>query len=335
MAKRINVKFGDFKKAKKLGKFSDDGGIGASLYEVDCEVVKAEYAVDKDKKQIKSPKGNRLVDLNCKINDGKNDMYFNVKYYETDFSPKLKEVTPTDAIKKFVRINLSNGGDGFGSISIENYKTDEGQYKSVIKLFGANVNKAIKQEDGTYMIKIQDGSYTFEASKNLQISAKGFIEEIADIDQYMTDNYTESTNTLKLDLYCFEGGNKPLPIAFEGLETDRAERLLAMLKEQGSKAIGIRGTVKKCFSKSKVVKEANNEFETINDTIDITTYISVNMKENGSYYFKLLNNEGSLNITFTGEDDKKMATEKNVKKISTKEVEESEENQTEDDSFDF
>ena len=54
MSERIEVTFGDVKKSKRAGKFNSDEGIGAGFYNLDCEVTKAEYAKNKEGKEIKS-----------------------------------------------------------------------------------------------------------------------------------------------------------------------------------------------------------------------------------------------------------------------------------------
>lgn len=308
MAEKLEVTFGEVKKEKRAGKYNSGNGIGAGFYNIDCEVTKAEYAKNKEGKDIKSAKGSKLVALNCKVNDGKSDTYFNVKYYETDFSPKLKDITPTDKLKKFARVSLSNGGDGFGSIRISNYEK-EGKTKSAIEFYGANVNKAIKQGE-EYIIKTDNGNEAFEPNYVVNITAKGFVEPITDTEKFIENNYNEAKKSIKFKLYCFENA-EALPIVFEDIDKEKAIRLLAKMKESENKVIGINGDIKKYFTKSKVEVESTDEFESAKDEFDIFTGISVGIKEDGKYRFKVLDNEGTLTVN---NEKTNVTTTSNVKK---------------------
>jgi hypothetical protein len=293
MSERIEVTFGDVKKSKRVGKFNSDEGIGAGFYNLDCEVTKAEYGKNKEGKEIKSAKGSKLVVLNCKINDGKSDTYFNVKYYETDFSPKLKDITPTDKLKKFVRIGLSNGGEGFGSIRISNY-IKEGKTKSSIEFYGANVNRAIKQGED-YVIKTDESTEIFEMNSFINMTVKGFIEKINDTEKFIDKNFNEEKGTIKFKLYAFEN-SEAIPVVFENIDKEKAIRLVAKMKESEGNVVGINGDIKRYFTKSKIQSESTDEFESGKDDFDITTAISVGIKEDGKYKFKVLNNNGTLTV---------------------------------------
>jgi len=201
------IKLEGFKKQKRMGRLGENAvGVAVS---VNAEVVKAEYSKNNDGVKVVSKGGNNQITLFCRVSNTitKKDggtatipTYFNVKYYETDFSPTLKEITPTDKLKKFAGISLSNGGEGFGAFKVRNYKSKDDKPKSTVEIFGGNVKRATKKE-GIYYIETFNGEEPFLEDRVLNVTYKGVFQPIKDTESFMINNYNEKAEELRVKMY--------------------------------------------------------------------------------------------------------------------------------------
>lgn len=276
----MGVKFEGVEREKSLGKISSNTfGISTN---VRAEVVQAEYAKDNEGKLIKSGAGNKKVSLNCKVineitkNDGSKatiPTYFNVDYYETDFSPKLKEVKPTENLSKFIEVKYNNGGCGkektdtpFGWFKVRNYQKDDGRYKNTININGGNIQVAIKKE-GVYTVKDFDGNpMVYETDNSIRTTIKGFIKPINDTEDFIKHNYNSGLKRLDFDVYYMEndGDSKydtTMPCSLENIEKDKVMKFIEFVKNTEDTIVGFKGEIKK-YSINKESTEESTQTNT-------------------------------------------------------------------------
>ena len=257
------IKFEDVVKSKSLGMIKAGTGIGVSTV-VYASVIEAKYAKDKDGKVKKSKAGNKQIKLNCKTTedvtkkDGakvKIPHFFNVTYYETEYSPKLKEIQTTDKVQKYAEVKFNTGGLGkdgrlpFGSFKIRNYEGQDGSMKTATSFFGGNVQVA-RKINGVYVVKDFDGKDTpFSVEQTIKVNVKGFIKPITDTETFIAENYNEATKRLSFELYYLENEgdadfDTTMPIALEGIERDRVMKFIEYVKNKENEVVGVRGRVK-------------------------------------------------------------------------------------------
>ena len=251
------IKFEGVEKTKSLGRFGVETGVGIAT-DINAKVVKAEYK-RKDGKVVKSKKGNAVIDLFCKVSkpitkkDGTSldiPTFFNVSYYETEFSPKLKEVSPVEGIDKFVNIRYNTGGENaFGNFRIYNKKKEDGSISSGISIYGGNVKKANKK-NGVYYVKDFNGEdVPMVMDSEIRLLVKGFLKPINDTEEFLMNNYNERAKTLKFEMYYLEneGDNKynlTLPMILENIESkDVAMNFVEFVKNNTEKLIAMRCVV--------------------------------------------------------------------------------------------
>lgn len=272
------IKFEGVNKSKTLGKLGGNG-IGVSTT-IKGEVTSAEYVKDLDGKLKKSKAGNKQIKLNIKVEDiiTKEDgssvnipTFFNVTYYETDYSPELKNVTPTDKLKKYVEIRYNTGGvdkngeSPFGSFKIRNYEGQDGSPKNSVSVFGGNVATP-KKENGVYTISGFEGKQvSFEVDKKVNVTIKGFVEPITDTESFIDTNYNEGFKQLKFKMYYMENEGEDkydvtMPCVLEGIEKDRVMDFITFVKENQDVVIGLKGSVKTYPIYGTDEKEASSKF---------------------------------------------------------------------------
>jgi len=271
------VKFEGVKTSKKLGKLGGDTGVGVAV-KINAEVVSAEYVKDDKGKAKLSSGGNKQVALNCKTEkdfkktDGaivKIATYFNANYFESDYSPKLKDVKPSDKLKKFVEVNYNtggvdkNGGLPFGNFKVRNYEGQDGFPKTAISIFGGNIQQAIKK-DGIYTIKDFEGKDSvFTVSENIRVSLKGFIEPIVNTEKFITNNYDEESKTLKFNMYYLQNDNEYnliMPMMLENIEREKVFKFIDFVKKAENTIIGVKGSVKKSPIYREPEEDESSEF---------------------------------------------------------------------------
>lgn len=259
------IKFKDVNKSKSLGMITSAKSIGVST-KVHAEVVDAEYSKDSDGSFRVSSGGNKLVRLNCKVekevvfDNGekrKVPQYFNVQYYATDNSPSLSDVKPSKKLSRYVEVQYNTGGAGssekypkpFGSLSLRNYENKDGDLKSNVSIFGANVQKALKK-GGNYMVKDFDGQpMPFVKDEEMKVNVKGFVADIKDTEKFIKNNYNEDFKRLDFDVYYMEndGDDKYddiMPVSLENIKKDRVMDFVKFIKNSTDTVIGMRGSVK-------------------------------------------------------------------------------------------
>lgn len=258
------IKFEGVTKTKSLGKLNGDG-IGVSIM-TNAEVTSAEYVKDSEGKLKQSAKGNKQVKLNVKVTEeitktdgGKATVphFMNVTYYATDYSPALKDITPTDKLKKFVQIKYNTGGlvpegkdNVFGNFKIRNYIGLDGSPKNSTSTFGCNVSQAIKKE-GLYIIKDFDGNdVEFITDSRYNVSVKGFVDNISNTESFITENYNEKSKLLKFDIYYMENASEnsdydtTMPCVLEGIEKGRVMDFIKFIKNSTNNVLSVKGSVK-------------------------------------------------------------------------------------------
>jgi hypothetical protein len=256
------IKFNGVAKTKSLGKMSG-GSIGVST-STNAEITSAEYAKGTDGKAKASAKGNKQVKLNLKVvreitkkDGGKVNIpsFMNVTYYESDWSPKLKEVKPTDKLKKFAQVSFNTGGliaEGkdsvFGNFQVRNYKGQDDKPKNSVSIFGGNVKQPTKK-DGVYYIKDYDGKdVEFVLDTSIKATVKGFIEDVTDTERFITNNYDANKKTLNFNMFYLEnaGGNKYdtfMPCTLENATEDRVMDFIKFIKDNTEVVVGMKGSV--------------------------------------------------------------------------------------------
>ncbi len=261
------IKLEGFKKQKRMGRFGENA-VGVAV-NVNAEVVKAEYSKNNDGvKLVSKGGGNNQITLFCRVSNTitKKDggtvtipTYFNVKYYETEFSPTLKEILPTDKLKKFVGISLSNGGDGFGTLKVRNYIGKDNKPKTTVEIFGGNVKKTIKK-NGIYYIETFHGEEPFLEDRVLNVTYKGVFQPIKDTESFMINNYNEKAEELRVKMYFDENEgdakfDNSVDLILDHMTKDRVGKFVTFFKENTTRIIGIKGKVvsKAIYGKEDVV----------------------------------------------------------------------------------
>lgn len=275
------IKFENFKLSKSLGKMNKGEGLGVSVV-CYCEIISAEYKKNKEGKVIKSANGNSVISLNAKVeneiikDDGgtiKIPTFLKMDYYETEFSPKLAEIKPTDKLQKFAKLSYNTGGlpaEGrtttFGHFKIDNYTSQDGSPRNNIHIMGGNVNKANKV-DGTYWIDSFNGHKdVFVLDKCINVSVKGVFESITDTESFLNKNYNKKNKTLKFNMFYLENDKDDkydlkLPCVLENIEEERVMKFITFIKNNQNTAIGLKGKVKSYpIYETKEEKEISSEF---------------------------------------------------------------------------
>jgi len=272
--------FKDVKRKKSLGK-PKEASVGVSV-RTWVEVTSAEYVKDDKGKQKKSSGGNNVIKINTvvrdniKTNDGKQMViptFMNATYYETDYSPKLKDIKPTDKLKKYAEVSFNTGGlpnEGrdsvFGNFKVRNYESQDGSPKNSISIYGANVKKALKSDE-TYTIEDYDGTkLVFEVDKQIKPVIKGFIKSISNTENFVENNYNEDLKTLDFDVYYLENSNEDtkydtiMPMRLENIEKEKMMDFVKFVKSNENKVIRFSGHVKSYAIKKEIEETESSGF---------------------------------------------------------------------------
>lgn len=254
------IKIDGITKTKTLGRFKEEA-LGAST-NYDGEVTKAEYVKDENGKNKLSKSGNKQIKINVKSTrmDGDKSIpvYSSVTFYETDYSPKLTEITPKKVgekeVLKKVNITFSNGGKkatesekgGFGTLDVYNIAKDDGKISSGLSIFGGNVKVYKKLEgDTSYFIEDNNTGHKefYEEGNGIKVTLKGIIEPIKDTEKFLKDNYNSENSTLKVNVFCFEmeKGLKSIPVLIPNVDEDLSKKIVSKIKTSENNLVSITG----------------------------------------------------------------------------------------------